>query len=94
MKISHMAESFGMRAQVHGMGRENAQLCAAIANNDYYEQIIMNEEQMRGLSKLGPLAIVDGMLTVSDEPGIGYAYDFADLDQRALTRLEVTERRF
>ncbi len=89
-----MAESFGMRAQVHGMGHENAQLCAAIANNDYYEQIIMNEEQMRGLSKLGPLSIVDGMLTVSDEPGVGYHYDFDDLDKRALAKVEVAERHF
>ncbi len=68
MKIAHMSESFGMRAQVHGMGLENAQLCAAISNNDYYEQLIMNEEQINGLSKLGPLAIVDGDLNVSDEP--------------------------
>jgi L-alanine-DL-glutamate epimerase-like enolase superfamily enzyme len=94
MKIAHMAESFGMRAQVHGMGHENAQLCAAIANNDYYEQIIMNEKQMKGLSKLGPLSIIDGMLTVSDEPGVGYEYDFADLDEKAMAKIEVTERQF
>ena len=91
MKIAHMAESFGMRAEVHGMGLENAQLCAAISNNDYYEQIIMNEEQMKGLAGLGPLAIVDGMLTASDEPGVGYHPDFADLDKRALAKIEVTE---
>ena len=94
MKIAHMAESFGMRAQVHGMGHENAQLCAAISNNDYYEQIIMNEKQMKGLSKLGPLSIIDGMLTVSDEPGVGYEYDFADLDKKAMAKIEVTERQF
>ena len=69
-----------MRAQVHGMGLENAQICAAISNNDYYEQLIMNEEQIKGLDKLGPLAIVDGNLTVSDEPGLGYHYDWAELD--------------
>lgn len=94
MKIAHMAESFGMRAQVHGMGLENAQLCAAISNNDYYEQIIMNEEQMRGLSQLGPLAIVDGMLTVPDLPGVGYDHDFAALDRTALAKIEVKERHF
>ena len=94
MKIAHMAESFGMRAQVHGMGLENAQLCAAISNNDYYEQIIMNEAQIRGLDQLGPLSIVDGMLTVSDEPGVGYQYDFAELDRTAMAKIEVTERHF
>lgn len=92
MKIAHMSESFNMRAQVHGMGYENAQLCAAISNNDYYEQLIMNEEQIRGLGKLGPLAIVDGNLTVSDEPGVGYAADFEILDRDALLKVEVTER--
>lgn len=92
MKIAHMSESFNMRAQVHGMGLENAQLCAAISNNDYYEQIIMDEEQIKGLDKLGPLAIVDGNLTVSDEPGVGYTADFAALDRDALVKVEVTER--
>ena len=92
MKIAHMSESFGMRAQVHGMGLENAQLCAAISNNDYYEQIIMNEDQIRGLEKLGPLAIVGGNLTVSDEPGGGYRFDFDARDKAALTKVEVTRR--
>lgn len=92
MKIAHMSESFGMRAQVHGMGLENAQLCAAISNNDYYEQLIMNEEQIRGLDKLGPLAIVGGNLTVSDEPGVGYKFDFDALDRIAVTKVEVSKR--
>ena len=74
------------------MGLENAQICAAISNNDYYEQLIMNDEQINGLSKLGPLAIVDGNLTVSDEPGLGYHFDWAKLDATALTKVEVTER--
>ena len=54
MKVAHLSESHGMRAQVHGMGLENAQICAAISNNDYYEQLVMNEEQIKGLDKLGP----------------------------------------
>ncbi|WP_374623371.1 enolase C-terminal domain-like protein [Devosia sp.] len=91
MKIAHMSESFGMRAQVHGMGLENAQLCAAISNNDYYEQLVMNEEQIRGLDKLGPLSVVDGKLTVSDAPGLGYSFDFDALDRIALNKVTVTE---
>lgn len=92
MKIAHLSESHGMRAQVHGMGLENAQICAAISNNDYYEQLIMNDEQIKGLDKLGSLAIVDGNLTVSDEPGLGYHHDWTALDATALTKIEVTER--
>lgn len=92
MKVAHLSESHGMRAQVHGMGLENAQICAAISNNDYYEQLVMNEEQIKGLDKLGPLSIVDGNLTVSDAPGIGYEFDFKKLDETALTKVAVTER--
>ncbi len=92
MKIAHMAESFGMRAQVHGMGLENAQLCAAVLNNDYYEQLVMNEEQIKGLDKLGPLSIIDGNLHVSDAPGLGYDHDFAALDKVALEKLVVNEK--
>jgi L-alanine-DL-glutamate epimerase-like enolase superfamily enzyme len=92
MKVAHMSESFGMRAQVHGMGLENAQLCAAISNNDYYEQLVMNEEQIRGLDKLGPLSIVDGNLRVSTEAGLGYQFDWDELDRTALNKITVTEK--
>ena len=92
MKVAHLGESHGMRAQVHGMGLENAQICAAISNNDYYEQLVMNEEQIKGLDKLGPLAIVDGNLTVSDEPGLGYHFDFKKLEESAIGKIEVKER--
>jgi L-alanine-DL-glutamate epimerase-like enolase superfamily enzyme len=92
MKVAHTSESFGMRAQVHGMGLENAQLCAAIPNNDYYEQLVMNEEQIRGLDKLGPLSIVGGNLTVSNEPGLGYDYDWNALDKAAIAKVAVNER--
>jgi len=92
MKIAHMSESFGMRAQVHGMGRENAQLCAAISNNDYYEQLVMDEDQINGLAGLGDLAIVDGYLNVSDKPGLGYAIDFDEVERTALGSVHVSER--
>jgi len=92
MKEAHLSESHGMRAQVNGMGLENAEICAANSNNDYYEQLVMNEEQIKSLDKLGPLSIVDGNLTVSDEPGIGYEFDEKKLDETALTKVSVTER--
>ena len=50
-----------MRCQVHGMGLPNAQLCAAIRNNDYYEQLVISDEQIDDLVDLGPLAIRDGI---------------------------------
>lgn len=76
LKIAHLSEAHGMRAQVHGMGLANAQLCAAIPNNDYYEQLVISSEQIAGLADLGPLAIREGMLTVPDTPGLGFAFDW------------------
>ncbi|WP_210529975.1 enolase C-terminal domain-like protein [Rubellimicrobium arenae] len=91
LRIAHTADSFGMRAQVHGMGEANAQLCAAIANNDYYEQLVINEEQIRNLPNLGPLAITDGQLRVADSPGLGFEIDEERLDATALAKLKVDQ---
>ncbi len=86
MKIAHLSECHGMRAQVHGMGVANAQLCAAILNNDYYEQIVFNEAHIRSLAGMGRLAIVDGTLTVSDEPGLGFDIDWERVEKTAVAR--------
>jgi len=91
MKIAHLAESFGMRAQVHGMGHANAQLCAAVPNNDYYEQLVINERQIRELENLGGIAVRDGMLQVSDAPGIDPERDWDRIDKAALTRIDIDE---
>lgn len=91
LKIAHMAESFGMRAQVHGMGHANAQLCAAVPNNDYYEQLVINEDQIKGLHDLGTISIVDGFLHVSNDPGIDPERDWDEVDTKALTRIDIDE---
>jgi L-alanine-DL-glutamate epimerase-like enolase superfamily enzyme len=92
MKIASMSESFGMRTQVHGMGLENAQLCAAISNNDYYEQIVINEDHIHGLATQKHCPIVGGMLRVSDAPGLGYGFDWDEVEATAVSKVDVTER--
>ncbi len=84
MKVAHLAESFGMRAQVHGMGYGNAQICAAIPNNDYYEQLVINPEQIRELRGMNELPVVGGMLAVPDTPGMGLDPDWDHLARTAL----------
>lgn len=84
LKIAHLAEAHGMRAQVHGMGHAQAQLCGAIPNNDYYEQLVVSSEQIAGLSSLGPLAVEGGVLTVPETPGLGLDPDWPALERRAL----------
>ena len=84
MKVAHLSDSFGMRCQVHGMGLPNAQICAAIRNNDYYEQLVIGTEQIDDLVNLGPLAIRDGFLHVSIEPGMGGDFDWPWVERVAL----------
>jgi len=84
IKVAHLAESFGMRGQVHGGGWHNAQLCAAIPNNNYYEQLVINTEQIKGLKDCGPLSIVDGYLTVPDTPGAGPQPDWDEVECQAV----------
>jgi len=86
MKIAHLSDAHGMRCQVHGMGLANAQLCAAIRHNDYYEQLVMSTEQIDGLKNLGPLAIKDGFLEVSSAPGLGVEFDWARVERDAIAR--------
>ena len=85
IKVAHLAESHGMRAQVHGMGPANAQLCAAIVNNDYYEQLVFGPEHIAGLADMGALSIVDGHLDVSTDPGLGLVDpDWAAIEKAAV----------
>ena len=82
IKVAHLAESFGMRAQVHGYDRH---LCAAIPNNDYAEILVIDREQIEGLksdSRRGP--VVDGYVTTPDEPGLGPQPDWEELEKRAV----------
>ena len=93
MKITHLADGFGMRVQVHGMGLENAQLCGAIENNDFYEQIIFDEDHIQTLNDQGAISIKDGVLNISDIPGIGHEFDRDQLDSTAIAKVVVDERR-
>ncbi len=84
IKVAHLAESFGMRAQVHGGGYANAHLCAAIPNNDYYEELVVNTEQIRGLPTKSHLPVIGGYVTVPDAPGIEPHPDWAEVEARAV----------
>ncbi|MEU6263607.1 enolase C-terminal domain-like protein [Saccharopolyspora shandongensis] len=67
MRIAHLADSFQLRAEVHGPGIVNAHLCIAIPNTTYYESLIYSNPVTREPA-VGP----DGMLRAPSAPGIGY----------------------
>jgi L-alanine-DL-glutamate epimerase-like enolase superfamily enzyme len=84
LKVAHLAESHGLKAQVHGMGLANAHICAAIPNNDFYEQLVISSEQIKGLRRRNELPIIEGYLTVPDDPGVGPHADWKALEKIAL----------
>lgn len=67
MRIAHLAESFLLRAEVHGAGIVNAHLCMAIPNTTYYESFVYTNPIVREAT-VGP----DGMVHAPDAPGIGW----------------------
>jgi L-alanine-DL-glutamate epimerase-like enolase superfamily enzyme len=84
VKIAHLAEAHGMRVQVHGMGHAQAQLCGAVPNNDFYEQLVVSTKQINDLTRLGALAIEGGYLTVPEAPGLGLEPDWTAIERRAI----------
>jgi L-alanine-DL-glutamate epimerase-like enolase superfamily enzyme len=84
LKIAHLAEAHGMKAEVHGMGVANAHLGAAIPNNDFYEQLVYSTEHIKGLRKQNELSIIDGFITAPEAPGLGLDVDWAALEKTAL----------
>jgi L-alanine-DL-glutamate epimerase-like enolase superfamily enzyme len=66
MRIAHLADSFRLRAEVHGMGLYSQHLCMAIPNTTYYESLITSTEVVRE-----PAVDADGLVHASSFPGFG-----------------------
>jgi len=85
LKIVHLAECHGMKAQVHGMGLPQAHICGAIPNNDFYEELVISSQQISGLKNGSHgMKIVGGKLTVPSTPGLGYEPDWTWIEKTAL----------
>lgn len=67
LRIAHLADSFQLRAEVHGSGVVNAHLCMAIPNTSYYESLVYSNPVVREAA-----VSADGMLHAPTAPGIGY----------------------
>ncbi len=84
LKVAHLAESFGMRAQVHGGGYANLHLCAAIPNNDYFEVLVLNTDQINGLATQDEIPVIDGYVTAPEAPGIAPHPDWSEIEALAV----------
>lgn len=67
MRIAHLADSFLLRAEVHGGGAVNTHLCMAIPNTSYYESLIAENPVVREAA-----VDADGMVRAGAAVGIGW----------------------
>lgn len=67
LRTAHLAESYLLRAEIHGMGLPNTHLCMSIPNTTYYESLVDSNPVRRG-------AEVDaqGLVHAPTAPGMGY----------------------
>ncbi|WP_439681144.1 enolase C-terminal domain-like protein [Embleya sp. MST-111070] len=67
LRIAHLADSYLLRAEVHGSGVVNAHLCMAIPNTTYYESLVYTNPVRRE-----PSVGADGLVRAPNAPGIGF----------------------
>jgi L-alanine-DL-glutamate epimerase-like enolase superfamily enzyme len=67
MRIAHLADSYQVRAEVHGPSIVHQHLCMAIPNTTYYEALVYGNPISRN-----PEVGTDGMVRAPSTPGFGY----------------------
>jgi len=67
LRIAHLADSFQLRAEVHGGGLVNRALCMAIPNTTYYEALIWGNP-----IEVDPLVDAQGRVNATGAPGVGW----------------------
>jgi L-alanine-DL-glutamate epimerase-like enolase superfamily enzyme len=67
LRIAHLADSFRLRAEVHGDGLVNRHLCMAIPNTTYYESLVRTNPVVRA-----PEIDAQGLVNAPTGPGIGW----------------------
>ena len=96
VKVAHVAESFGMNAEVHGGGHAKLHLCLAIPNCTYYEDLVINNEDLSNRDKgivFGEnlknknLIFSKGSYSFSNECiGVGIEYDDEYLEKNSINK--------
>jgi L-alanine-DL-glutamate epimerase-like enolase superfamily enzyme len=84
LRIAHLADAFGMYAEVHGEGLPSIHLSCAFPNTRYYEAFVI-EDPRAEREERGELAIdAEGFVRAPERPGIGWRVEVADLEARAV----------
>lgn len=91
IKVAHLAESFGMRMEVHGGGPGNLHmLCAMGFPGEFYERGLLHpfvewEQPKPWLNKLNDPMDDEGFVHVSQEPGLGEDINFDYIQDNIVT---------
>ncbi|GAA2096028.1 mandelate racemase family protein [Microlunatus panaciterrae] len=67
LRVAHLADSFQLRAEVHGGGLPNEHLCMAIPNTTYYESLVVSNPV-----RADPRLDSNADLVAPDSPGLGW----------------------
>ncbi len=84
MKIAHIAEGFGLDAEVHAAGPAHRHVMAALRNTNFYELALVHPKRANPLppvyacdySDQMEAVGADGCVPVPEGPGLGVAYDW------------------
>jgi len=83
LRIAHLADSFGMKAEIHGGDQANVQLACGINNNSFFEVLVWGT----GPIGFGYAVEADGYITAPQGPGIGYQFDWDEIELRAYAKV-------
>ena len=72
LRIAHLADSFLLRAEIHGGGLPNTHLCMAIPNTTYYESLVDSNPARRA-----PEVDAHGLVHAPIGAGMGYEHQWA-----------------
>lgn len=89
LKIAHLAESYGMNAEVHGTGLANLHLALGIPNNSYYEDLVISPEQVHDTESRS-VVFNNGTVSVPDgSVGLGLGLDTAHIESTAVQTIRL-----
>lgn len=86
MKIANMAESFNLRAEVHGGGETHTHLICAIRNTSFYEAFVWSNPLNDN-----PEVDSDGYVHVSNEPGLVRNVDLERIEREAYESFSILD---
>jgi L-alanine-DL-glutamate epimerase-like enolase superfamily enzyme len=73
LRTAHLADSFLLRAEVHGGGIANRHLCMSISNSTYYESLIVTNPVRREID-----VDASGNVHAPTLPGVGFEETWVD----------------